>query len=166
MKTTSIQEKRFALHGKTPKFAITETPDVSLPAERPWTPIQIAAATFLFGVLGGSMCLAVNYVRLGDRKKAGLWAMAGILLTAGSMVLCWNVAGLGYVLPAVFGLGYMLLQKPAFQSWKARHWDSVTTLTYKPNKLGQLFVVAIAGCLFQLLVGLAAAAVLTPPGSW
>ena len=116
------------------------------PEVRPWTPTQIFAVTFLFGIFAGSMCMAVNFGRLHERKKAIGWLVSGLILTAITTLFCLKTnvpPSAAPVLGVVAGLFFLVIQKPDFDAWKTVHWDSITSEAYQPSHLGQLFACAM-----------------------
>jgi len=161
MKTkTSSQRARFAHSKQNTTATMQKTMGSELPADRPWTPAQIFLVTFLFGILAGIVCFALNYGRLKEPKKGLFWAASSLVITPLTMVLCLqaNIPMIGFAMSLLFGLFLMLLQQPTFESWKEAKWNSITNEPYKPNELLKLFAVSIACCIFQLLGGLALAA--------
>jgi hypothetical protein len=116
---------------------------------RPWTPWQVAAASVLFGAVVGGAVAGFNFARLGKRQYLIPSVVAGpVLLVVAAALLVFLVpdegAGPSGLLANLgIGVGFLLVQKPFFDAWKAENWRPSPGERYRPNGLGQLLVVSL-----------------------
>jgi WD40 repeat protein len=140
---------------------------------RPWTPWQIAAASILFGAGVGGAVAGLNFVRLGKRQYLVPSVLLGVVLfvvAAGLAIFLVPedlARPVGFLVNLVAGVGFMLVQKPYFEAWKTVNWTPKPGDRYRPNGLGQLLLVGLAGLGVEVglivLAGLALAE--TPPAN-
>ena len=136
---------------------------------RPWTPWQVAAASVLFGAGACGAVAGLNFVRLGKRRYLIPCVVAGSALFAAvaglAMFLVRGEAArlVGLLANFVVGLGFLLVQKPFFEAWKAENWGPEAWERYRPNGLGQVLLV----CLVSLGIEVGVIALLASlGGSW
>src|SRR5262249_51034575 len=137
--------------------------------DRPWTPLQVFAMSFLFGPVAGGVIAGINFARLGKRQYLVPSILAGavlFVLVAGASFLVPGTAGNTVGLLANLGVGYGLLwaQQPSFAAWKAAMWAPAKEgEPYKSSRFGQLFLVSLV-CLGIEVGALVGALVLV--GQW
>jgi hypothetical protein len=133
---------------------------------RPWTPWQIAAVSVTFGAGACGAVAGLNFVRLGKRQYLIPSVVAGWVLFAVAglaMLLVPDQASrlVGLLMNLAVGFGFMLVQKPFFDVWKAVNWGPRPGDRYRPNGLGQLLLV----CLVSLGIEIGVVALLAFLGS-
>ncbi len=147
-----------------------ESPAISSSEERPWTPTQILATCLLFGAGACGAVAGINFARLGRRQyllpcillgSVAFLATAAVCVFAVRSYEAARLAGLG--LGLAVGVGFLLAQKPYFDAWKMVNWAPRGGEKYRPNRLGQLFLVCFAS--LALEVGVIALLVLLGPAA-
>jgi hypothetical protein len=131
--------------------------------DRPWTPWQIVGASLLFGVGAGGAVAGFNFARLGKWQYRAPCVLAGavaFVLAAGAVIFLVPgeaVRLVGLLANLAGGVGFMLVQKPFFDAWKAGNWRPNLGDRYRPNGLGQLLVVCLVSLAAEIgVVGLLA----------
>ncbi len=121
------------------------------PTDRPWMPMQLIAMSFLFGPASCGVLAGINYARLGKKSLQIPTAAIGIVVfLVEALLIIFVVPPQAMRMSAMAiniaaGAGFMLAQRPLFESWKAAHWRPQTAgERYKPNKVGLLFLVGLA----------------------
>lgn len=144
-------------------FAPT-TPDESFApptdhADRPWMPGQLLGAAVLFGPLACGVAAGINYARLGMRQYLVpcilLGSVAFLLQALFVIFMVPGEASRFVVLAANLGIAWLFqtTQKPVFEAWKQTHWKPATKdETYKPNRLGLLFLVGLASLAVEVAI--------------
>jgi hypothetical protein len=118
-------------------------------AVRPWTPWQILAVSIAFGTGACGAVAGLNFARLGNRQYLTPSVIVGAVLfvvVAGlALFLVPDGAGrlVGLLANLTVGFGFMLVQKPFFDVWKAVNWSPKPGDRYRPNGLGQLLLVCL-----------------------
>jgi WD40 repeat protein len=118
---------------------------------RPWTPWQIAAVSVLFGAGAGALAAGLNFVRLGKRQYLIPSVVVGsVLFVAVAAAVLFLVPDesarlVGLVANSAIGFGFVLVQKPYFDGWKAGNWRPKPGDRYRPNGLGQLVLASLLG---------------------
>jgi hypothetical protein len=128
-------------------------------------PSQVLAASVLFGVAACGVLAGINFARLGKRQAflpsvvigLGLFLVEAWLLVALSSAENVTRFGdsaakvVGLLFNLVVGVGFMLVQKPVFDEWKADNWAPVKIGDrYKPTRVGLLFLVALVALAFEV----------------
>jgi hypothetical protein len=117
--------------------------------DRPWTPVQVFAATFLFGPFAGGLVAGINFSRLGRAFLLVPSLIFGAFLFA--MVIL-----VGFAVPTAprqifllvnlaIGGVFLLMQKASFEEWKKEHWTPRSGEEYRANRIGLLFLVGLGG---------------------
>jgi hypothetical protein len=125
---------------------------------RPWTPWQIAATSFLFGAGACGAAAGLNFVRLGKRQYLVPSVLAGLVVFVAAAALAMflvpdeAVRLAGLLVNSAAGFGFALVQKPFFEGWRAANWRPKLGDRYKPNGLGQLVLVSLAGLAIEIVV--------------
>jgi hypothetical protein len=116
---------------------------------RPWTPWQLVAASVVFGAGACGAVAGLNFARLGKRQYLIPSVVVGAVLF---VVVAWlalflvpdeAVRPVGLLANLAIGFGFMLVQKPFFEAWKAVNWSPKPGDPYRPNGLGQLWLVSL-----------------------
>lgn len=129
----------------------------------PWTPGQIFAAALVFGAGAGGAAAGFNFARLGKRQYLIPCIVIGwaVLVVAAALVIFAvpDDAARPVALLANFaaGLGFMLVQQPYFDIWKAVNWSPYALTRYRPNGRGQLLLLCLGSLCIEIgMIGLMA----------
>jgi len=115
--------------------------------------MQIMAIGFLFGPMAAGAAAGVNFTRLGRPQLQWPCIIMGIVLFAvEAFVVVYvleekAIRPVGMVMNVAIGLGFMLFQKGDFEAWRAKYSPKPPQGkdTYRPNRIGSLFLIGI-GC--------------------
>ena len=123
---------------------------------RPWVPIQILAASLLFGPGAAGAVTGINFNRLGKPKYLLPCIITGtVLFLLEALALVFVVPDdllgpVGFLVNLLIGLGFMFAQKSDFETWKSTNWKPATEKEkYKPTHIGLLFLVAVSALLVE-----------------
>lgn len=126
---------------------------------RPWMPQQLLAASLVFGPLAAGIVAGVNFARMGHKASARPIVLISALYFVAELLLVAVILPEGLTQPAAMALNVafggllMLIQKPSFDQWKAAHFRPTKPKEqYRPNELGKLFLVALAGLAIELVL--------------
>ena len=117
---------------------------------RPWTPWQIVGASVVFGPGACGAVAGWNFARLGKRQYLIPSVVVGAVLF---VVVAWialflvpddTARPVALLAHLAIGFGFMLAQDPFFEDWKAANWSPKPGDQYRPNGLGQLWLVSLA----------------------
>ena len=127
---------------------------------RPWTPWQLVGASVVFGAGACGAVAGLNFARLGKRWYLIPSIIVGAVLF---VVVAWLVLFLvpdeaarpvGLLANLAIGFGFMLAQKPFFEDWKAVNWSPKPGDSYRPNGLGQFWLVSFVSLGLEIGVGI------------
>ena len=116
---------------------------------RPWTPWQIVAASVVFGPGACGAVAGWNFARLGKRQYLIPSVVVGAVLF---VVVAWialflvpddTARPVALLANLAIGFVFMLAQEPFFQDWKEANWSPKPEDQYRPNGLGQLWLVCL-----------------------
>jgi hypothetical protein len=116
---------------------------------RPWTPWQILAASVVFGAGAGGAVAGFNFLRLGMRLCLIPAIVAGWAAFAVAVALVMFVVPdeparfVCFLANLAAGFGFMVVQMPFFDVWKAMNWNPNPNIHYRPNGRIQLLLICL-----------------------
>lgn len=128
---------------------------------RPWMPMQLFAASLVFGPLAAGLVAGLNFSRIGHKSSARTVIVLSAFCFVAELVIVALMLPENVARPAatLFNLAFggllVLIQKPAIDQWKAAHWRPKHAKDqYRPNELGKLFLAALVGLAIEVaLIG-------------